>query len=177
MNLRPLLFSAVDVAAVFGSGKAIVIDHDKVQPFAQPDPVTLSEKAIMYAWHFPKEQGYYASQGSRHKWSAAVVWLDNPAFEKPKILAVSTIGVSGVYTITKNDQQRDPPFGDYINETSPMLAYLCGSTATRIGLAAARDQGEFQDLIMWDQLTQEARSGLSNADFAPPSSKKPSNQI
>ncbi|KAG6613081.1 necrosis inducing-like protein NPP1 type [Phytophthora cinnamomi] len=47
MNLRPLLFSAIAVAAVFGSGKGIVIDHDKVQPFAQPDPVTLSEKVAI----------------------------------------------------------------------------------------------------------------------------------
>ncbi|KAG6606646.1 necrosis inducing-like protein NPP1 type [Phytophthora cinnamomi] len=235
MNLHLLLISAVAVAAVFSSVGAIVIDHDKVQPFAQPNPVTLTERvaikykpslqildgchpypavnaagdtsgglkatgtasgdctgsplgsqvygrsgwykdmwAIMYAWYFPKEMGYYASKGNRHKWTAAVVWLDNPAFEKPKILAVSTIGDSGVYEIKKNGtpvcyrRYCDRPFGEYINETSPMLAYVRGPEATGIALTTVRGQGEFQDLIMWDQLTEEARSGLSNAAFAPP---------
>ncbi|KAJ8559089.1 hypothetical protein ON010_g8358 [Phytophthora cinnamomi] len=107
----------------------------------------------MYAWHFPNEQGYGVIKGYRHKWSAAVVWLDNPAFEKPKILAVSTIGASGVYEITENGT---PP--------------ECGrwSCDPPFALTTVRGQGEFQDLIMWDQLTEEVRSSLSTADFAPP---------
>ncbi|KAE9266667.1 hypothetical protein PF008_g31558 [Phytophthora fragariae] len=165
MNLRPLLVTAIAVAGVLGSMGGVTIDHDKVQPFAQPAPVTVSEKAavkfkpslqifdgchsypavnaagetsgglkgtgkpngdckgaplgsqvygraswhkdlwaIMYAWYFPKEQGS-SSKGKRHKWVSAVVWLDNPAIEKPKILAVSTIGVSGVYEIKKDGTQ------------------------------------------------------------------------
>ncbi|KAE8961935.1 hypothetical protein PR003_g31714 [Phytophthora rubi] len=236
MNLRSLLITAIAVAGAFGSAGGVSIDHDKVQPFAQPEPVTVSEKAavkfkpslqitagchsypavnaagetsgglkgtgkadgdcagsplgsqvygraawykdlwaIMYAWYFPKEKGYDLFQkGTRHKWTAAVVWLDNPALEKPKILAVSTIGVSGVYEITKNGppecRRRScaPPFGEYINETSPMLAYEQGDMASGLALTTARGKGEWQDLIMWEQLTDEARSGLTDADFAPP---------
>ncbi|KAE8998121.1 hypothetical protein PF005_g13660 [Phytophthora fragariae] len=197
MNLRSLLLvAAIAVAGVFDSVRGVIINHDKVQPFAQPAPVTVSEKAaikfkpslyiingchpypavnaagetsgglkasgkpngdckgsglgsqvygraawhkdlwaIMYAWYFPKEQG--RSKGKRHKWTAAVVWLDNPALENPTILAVSTIGVSGVYDIKKKNATQTcdrwgctAPFGEFINGTSPMLVYGMGDTAT-----------------------------------------------
>ncbi|GMF17095.1 unnamed protein product [Phytophthora fragariaefolia] len=231
--------ASIPVITVLTSVGAVSIDHDKVQPFPQPNPVTISEKAavkfkpsvdidgvchpypavnaagetnaglkpsgkptgdckgsslgsqvygragwhkdlwaIMYAWYFPKQtyEGIWSTTGTRHKWVAAVVWLDNPDFEKPKILAVSTIGVSGVYDIRKNDGTQicnyrgrcSPPFGEYINDTSPMLWYGQGDEATGLAMTTARGNGEFQDLIMWEQLTEEARTGLSNADFAPP---------
>ncbi|GMF57847.1 unnamed protein product [Phytophthora fragariaefolia] len=232
-----LHFLSIAIIAVVSSVGAVSIDHDKVQPFPQPEPITISQKAavkfkpsvyiawvchpypavnaagetsaglkpsgeltgdcegsslgsqvygrsgwykdhwaIMYAWYFPKQSYLYTSKGTRHKWTAAVVWLDNPAVEKPKILAVSTIGTSGVYEIKKNDGKKvcnrrgqcNPPFGKYINDTHPMLLYEQDVRATGLEMAMTRGKGEFQDLIMWDQMTEEARTGLSNADFAPP---------
>ncbi|KAG6614898.1 necrosis inducing-like protein NPP1 type [Phytophthora cinnamomi] len=163
MNLRQLLFTAI-VATVFGSVGSVRIDHDKVQPFAQPKPVTASEKAavkfkpsltivenchpypavnaagetsgglkptgkadgdckgsglgsqvygraawnnglwaIMYTWYFPKDQGSgdvgLVPRNERHKWISAVVWINNPAVENPKIIAVSTMGVNGTVRV------------------------------------------------------------------------------
>ncbi|KAE8988117.1 hypothetical protein PR002_g21861 [Phytophthora rubi] len=38
------------------------------------------------------------------------------------------------------------------------------NTATLLGLTTERF-GEFQDLVMWEQLTEAARGALSEADF------------
>ncbi|KAG6618985.1 necrosis inducing-like protein NPP1 type [Phytophthora cinnamomi] len=238
MNVHSLFFitiTAATLSVVVGDS----ISHDKVQPFAQPEPTTISEKAavkfkpslqivdgchpypavnaagetsgglkktgepdgdckgsplgsqvygrsvwfkdlwaIMYAWYFPKDM--YSSgvlitttKGHRHKWVSAVVWLDNPAVETPKILAVSTSDPNGGYRILKNAppacgrRSCNPPFTDYINGSSAMLAYgedynYDGSSVTT---TTARSKGELQDLIMWEQMTGEARNALSGTNF------------
>ncbi|KAE9035690.1 hypothetical protein PR003_g7612 [Phytophthora rubi] len=130
--------------------------------------------AIMYAWYFPKDMyyGVFSETGHRHNWASAVVWLDNPALEKPKILAVSTSQADGVYRIVKNGppvcgrRWCAPPFQDYINGTSPMLMYGLGiyEEGSRLDLTTTRF-GETQDLVMWEQLTEEARGALSETDF------------
>ncbi|EGZ18454.1 necrosis inducing-like protein NPP1 type, partial [Phytophthora sojae] len=213
------------------------IDHDKVQPFAQPEPVTVSEKtavkfkpslqivggchpypavnaagetsaglkgrgpkdgeckgsalgsqvygraiwykdlwAIVYGWYFPKDKGYGSilAKGQRHKWVSAVVWLDNPALETPKILAISTWNVEGGYDILKNEPPQcyryscDAKFAEYINMTTPMLSYeRCRPEPSYHTLrpTTARGTGELQDLVMWEQLSEEARIALGEADF------------
>lgn len=44
MGWRPLLVAAF---AAFASGEGGWIDHDKVQPFPQPEPITLAQKAAV----------------------------------------------------------------------------------------------------------------------------------
>ncbi|KAE8964928.1 hypothetical protein PR003_g27440 [Phytophthora rubi] len=105
----------------------------------------------MYAWYFPKDMPYsvFGLKGRRHNWVSAVVWLDNPAFEKPKILAVSTTIGNGEYHIEKDAPPAcgrwscPPPFADFINGKI----------------------GELQDLVMWEQLTEAARGALSETEF------------
>ncbi|KAG6618459.1 necrosis inducing-like protein NPP1 type [Phytophthora cinnamomi] len=131
----------------------------------------------MYAWYFPKDISFYGSFGStkgqRLQWASAVVWLDNPALETPKILAVSTAYPNGGYRILKNAPPAcgrwscDPPFTDYINGSSVMLAYgledyYDGSSVTTTTVGS---KGELQELIMWEQMTGEARNALSGTDF------------
>ncbi|KAE9032048.1 hypothetical protein PR003_g11300 [Phytophthora rubi] len=128
--------------------------------------------AIMYAWYFPKAAYYelYDAEGHRHNWASAVVWLDNPALEKPKILAVSAATTNGEYRIEKGGPPScgrwscNPPFTDYFNDSSAMLEYGTGSSAVTLTLTIARF-GELQDLVMWEQLTEEARGALSEDDF------------
>ncbi|EGZ04472.1 hypothetical protein PHYSODRAFT_423056, partial [Phytophthora sojae] len=213
------------------------IDHDKVQPFAQPEPVTVSEKtavkfkpslqidggchpypavnaagetsaglkgsgpddgkckgsglgsqvygraiwykdlwAIVYGWYFPKDKGFggILAKGQRHKWVSAVVWLDNPAVETPKILAISTWNLEGGYVILKNEPPEcsrhgcDPKFAEYINMTTPMLSYepyFQRDSFHTLRPTTARGTGELQDLVMWEQLSEEARIALGEADF------------
>ncbi|KAG2519483.1 hypothetical protein JM18_006919 [Phytophthora kernoviae] len=83
----------------------------------------------MYAWYFPKGfQGDFSSR--RHDWASAVVWIDNPALDAPKLLGVST---------STSDSN--------LIWNGPVL------------------DGGFQDLIMWEQLTDAARVALNTVDF------------
>ncbi|POM63833.1 Necrosis inducing-like protein NPP1 type [Phytophthora palmivora] len=212
MNLRYLLISVV-VAAITVQG--VKVNHDTVQPFREPEPATISEKAavkfkpqlhidsgchpypavnaegdtsaglkgsgppdgeckgsglgsqiygrsqwygdlwaIMYAWYFPKDK-------QRHEWMNVVVWLDNPAHEEPKVLSVAPACFGdGYFPYT-------PLASTGFNGTHPLIAY--------IKLAKINDGshtvdttytiGEFQDLIMWEQLTEKARAALQERNF------------
>ncbi|KAE8963988.1 hypothetical protein PR003_g30331 [Phytophthora rubi] len=234
MNLCSLLFTVIASATLtsVGAGR---INHDKVQPFPQPVPVTVSEKAavkfkpslqiisachpypavnaagktsgglqatgeydgdckgsslgsqvygraawhmdrwaIMYAWYFPKEMHFelYGEEGHRHYWGIAVVWLDNPAVDQPKILAVTTATADGPYDNKKDGPPScdhgscDPPFTDYFNDTRPMLKYGIGEYEETVTMVLTTEKlGELQDLIMWEQLTEEARDALSETNF------------
>lgn len=121
---------------------------------------------------FPKDSyGTFFRSGQRHKWASFIVWLDNPSLEKPKILAVSTSFQTGEYQILKNGppacgrRSCSPPFTDYINGTSAMLAYLDTFYGSILEMTTARTGGELQDLIMWEQLTEEAQIALNETDF------------
>eukprot|EP00644_Phytophthora_capsici_P010358 jgi/Phyca11/10570/fgenesh1_pm.PHYCAscaffold_51_\ len=234
------------------------IDHDKVQPFKQPDPVTVSEKAalkykpqlvigggcvsfpavnaagditgglkgtkstdgcteaplgsqaygrstwyqdkwaMMFAWYFPKNF-WGGGADSRHLWSNMVVWIDNPSLETPKILGVSlsqqTIDVPKLFYMFPLVNRQKVPYKK-VTAIKPMdfagmqaiktgrigrhrytYNYTGGSTtSTRVyngytdqsgwhGLDFVNADGEYQDLIMWNQLTDQARSALESADF------------
>ncbi|KAG7381538.1 hypothetical protein PHYBOEH_010878 [Phytophthora boehmeriae] len=209
----------VVIAAVVFTGGVVAINHDKVQPIVQPEPVTVSEKAavkfkpmlridggcvsfpainaagevteglkgtggtsgckvsllgsqvygrsawhgdvwaIMYAWYFPK--GFWADFPTRrHDWVNAIVWIDNPALENPKIVGLSASEGGSKYKVAA-------PAPKYAieNGTTPTF---CHSLALFLGapyMDFATRRGEFQDLIMWEQLTDEARTALETTDF------------
>uniref|UniRef100_H3G9C5 Necrosis inducing-like protein NPP1 type n=1 Tax=Phytophthora ramorum TaxID=164328 RepID=H3G9C5_PHYRM len=219
MNLRTLFVSAA--VATLCAVEAVSIGHDKVQPFAQPDPVTISEKtavrfkpilridngchsypavnaagetnaglkgtgrpsgdckgsslgsqvygrsvwhgdlwAIMYAWYFPKDMPILG-KGKRHDWANVVVWLDNPAHERPTIIGVSPSAYVTTYA------KYTPPPANRLTGLTSMISYLAddlnyGYHTLDMNWEAG---GEFQDLVMWEQLTDEARAALNDTDF------------
>ncbi|OWY98021.1 Necrosis inducing protein NPP1 [Phytophthora megakarya] len=232
------------------------INHDEVQPFAQPNPVTISEKAavkykpqlfihvgcesfpavnaageisgglkgtnaidgcekaplgsqtygrsawyqdkwaMVYAWYFPKNFGGEDAR-ERHNWASIVLWIDNPALETSKILGVSLSQQTRsrrVKFIPIGPGPKDPYLK--MTEMPPMAfvgtqridlspherwsrnyAYVGGSNvSTRfshaftekyswIDLTISWEDGTYHDLIMWEQLTNEAREALNSADF------------
>ncbi|EEY65046.1 NPP1-like protein [Phytophthora infestans T30-4] len=247
---------AILLALLF-STHATMIDHDKVQPFAQPNPVTISEKAavkfkpqlhiergcvsfpavnaageltgglkgtggtggctkaplgsqiygrsawyqdkwaMLFAWYFPK--GFSSSDHSiRHYWSSMVLWLDNPALDAPTFLGASLSQqlhkprkiLFGLYTAERKEpyskQTAIPPMG-FVGTQATVVGrvsrwrytynYSGGSNVStrisqtytnkgdRLALTFAFQNGEFQDLIMWDQMTDAARAALNSADF------------
>ncbi|GMF12889.1 unnamed protein product [Phytophthora lilii] len=190
-----------------------MINHDQVQPFAQPEPTTDSEKtaikykpqlhisdgchpypavqangsvsaglkwagwadgdckgsglgsqvysrsdwfrgkwAIMYAWYFSKgRQPIFFRLGHRHFWSYAIVWLDS---DKPHNSTILGVSVSFKWT------------------TSVKPKYVIDGTTIKFdsffdvfGYKFTEKSGEIQDLITWEQLTDKARTALSEADL------------
>ncbi|EEY58307.1 NPP1-like protein [Phytophthora infestans T30-4] len=209
--------------AALASIRAASIDHDKVQPFAQPQPITDVEKAavkfkpslavmsgchpypavnaagetsaglkgtgepdggcegselgsqvysrstwyegrwaIMYAWYFPKDiqNGGLAKKGIRHDWVNVVVWLNNPAVAAPTILATSASTYGTRYVISK-----PPKSSDIIDGITAKLRYDEEGGEEWHTIFQFYGEGEFQDLIQWDQLTDAAREALQNTDF------------
>ncbi|OWZ08291.1 hypothetical protein PHMEG_00019192 [Phytophthora megakarya] len=196
------------------------IDHDKVEPLPQPEPVTVAEKAavkfkpqlrtspkacvsfpavnaagevtgglkgtngndacesaplgsqiygragwyedkwaMMFSWYFPKRFARDLPQG-RHDWKNVVVWIDNPDFETPKILAVSLS-----HSRTSYKKERDIYERNFVSNspTSLRIEYILLHLDPAF-LGTGDSDGQYQDLIMWEQLTDPARGALNDAN-------------
>ncbi|CEG42318.1 NLP-like protein [Plasmopara halstedii] len=115
--------------------------------------------AMLYTWYLPMalDSTAWFVDGHRHFWLWVVIWTDSPDPDDSTILAASMSG-----------------FGDEIKKYAPLKSkYLIHdktlkvkSTESRIrkkhGLELTKRVGEFQDLITWEQLSDEARAALSN---------------
>ncbi|ETP32922.1 hypothetical protein F442_18457 [Phytophthora nicotianae P10297] len=213
MKLHALVF----LVFTLGHVKAGWIDHDQVQPFAQPEPITISEKvavkfkpqlhitngchpypavnaagdtggglkptgapsgsckgsgygsqvygrstwfngvwAIMYSWYFPKDSPS-SSLGHRHDWENVVIWINNPDVPNPVILAICPSAHGGY-------SRYAPPDADTIDGTSAKVNYESHWPINH-ATDTTSEGGDFQDLIMWDQLTDAARTALQDTDF------------
>ncbi|KAG7395914.1 hypothetical protein PHYBOEH_003039 [Phytophthora boehmeriae] len=202
--------------------EAAIINHDQVQAFPQPEPVTESEKAainfkpsiwirtgchpypvvnaagdvgaglkgsgkmsgkckgsglgsqvygraawhndlwaIMYSWYFPKDMPYdLFRKGRRHDWVHVVVWIDNPASANPRLIGVST------RTYYEKYLKYTPPAPVSLNGTHARVFYFQSTSTDDFHSVDISDQpGEFQGLIMWEQLTDAARTALTDTAF------------
>ncbi|OWZ18185.1 Necrosis inducing protein NPP1 [Phytophthora megakarya] len=114
----------------------------------------------MYAWYFPKGFELISENlsGHRHLWRFAIVWLDDPAVDNPKILGVSVQSGTGY-------EKRTPPKSKYLDESSVKIDSYKSVWNIKAALRLTEKEGESQDLIMWDQLTDEAREALNSDVF------------
>ncbi|EGZ08266.1 necrosis inducing-like protein NPP1 type [Phytophthora sojae] len=194
MNLRAFLAAAA-ASLVMVEAEIKWIDHDQVQSFPQPEPVTDFEKfavkykpqlhisngchpypavqadvysrsdwyrgkwTIMYAWYFPKGRACKDDfkTGHRHFWEDVVVWVDNPNPDNSTLLGVPMYAGHRHIKVVPVDEKylkdgKTVKFGSY----KSLGAQVVGLT---------EDYGEIQDLITWEQLTVEARTALSEANF------------
>ncbi|OWY98938.1 hypothetical protein PHMEG_00030159 [Phytophthora megakarya] len=128
----------------------------------------------MYAWYFPKGFSWMGFPNRRHDWQSVVVWIDNPALESPKI-----VGASMSYSDTKYSsvtkmwpsnfagyQSRQVRYGR--SYRSEVVAYGSNTTlrfihSSSVDMDFSFWDGEFQDLIIWEQLTDAARGALSDS--------------
>lgn len=86
-----------------------------------------------------------------------MVWIDNPTNANPKILAVSASAHGGY-------SHYYPPASDNLNGNAALIDYYAVVLIDH-RLRITTETGETQDLIMWDQLTDAARTALENTDF------------
>ncbi|KAE8898635.1 hypothetical protein PF007_g22526 [Phytophthora fragariae] len=115
----------------------------------------------MYAWYFPKGRQYiykYKS-GHRHYWSYAIVWTDNPNPDNSTILGVSMSAGVGF-------RKASPPKSKFmIDGTTVKFDSYRSFWGSKQGVRLTTKSGDTQDLITWEQLTDEAWTALSDADF------------
>ncbi|KAG7395653.1 hypothetical protein PHYBOEH_003372 [Phytophthora boehmeriae] len=112
----------------------------------------------MYAWYFPK--GFWIDiPVRRHDWKNVIVWIDNPAVEAPKILGISTYHGS--------DYGKIAPVSDAgtVDGSTPKFFVRVPPFLSDTYIISTTTAGDFQDLIMWDQLTDAARAALNTTDF------------
>ncbi|KAG3246888.1 hypothetical protein PI124_g8416 [Phytophthora idaei] len=168
------------------------INHDQVQPFPEQEPTTDSEKsAVKYKPQLHVSDGchpYPAVQangeisgglkwsgkpdgdcadgasllesGHRHLWSFVIVWTDNPNPDNSTILGVSTSPLSVNY------EMKAPIELKYIvNGTTLKLDFYKDTPNGKSSIKLTEKPGRTQNLITWEQLTNEARDALSEFDF------------
>ncbi|GMF29007.1 unnamed protein product [Phytophthora fragariaefolia] len=112
--------------------------------------------AIMYSWYFPKDSPS-TGLGHRHDWEHVVVWINNPDVENPTILAASPSAHSGYSFYV-------PPSTDSVDGNSVKVNYESHWPINH-ALDTTSKSGEFQNLIMWDQLSDAARLALNTTGF------------
>lgn len=117
--------------------------------------------AIMYAWYFPRERvPNPVFWGGRHEWEFAVVWLDSLE-EDAELLSVT---VTTAIPLVKRYKSYTPPDSDVMDGSSIKIEYLV-HVSVRHYLKATTKAGEFQDLVMWDDMPEEARVALNSVKF------------
>ncbi|KAE9293336.1 hypothetical protein PF001_g18308 [Phytophthora fragariae] len=148
MNLYALLLAAV-ASLVAVHAEVTYIDHDQVQPFPEPKPTTDSEKcAVKYKPQFLVSYGChpYPAVQADGAVSAGLKRFGPPDGECTK----PTLG-SQVYS--RSDWYKD--------KWAIMYAWYLPKGKFN----SSEQAGETQALITWEQLTDEARDALSNANF------------
>ncbi|POM58114.1 Necrosis inducing-like protein NPP1 type [Phytophthora palmivora] len=109
----------------------------------------------MYAWYFPK--GFWDKSALwRHEWSSAVLWIDNPAVENPKVLAISLSKSNSKYN-------KEEP-ANLVNNAAPILVRSLPAFSNAKLEVTLDTNAQSQDLIMWEQLTDAARTALNDED-------------
>ncbi|KAG7383337.1 hypothetical protein PHYBOEH_009957 [Phytophthora boehmeriae] len=122
--------------------------------------------AIMYSWYFPKDvpKGWFKGDGRRHDWVNVVVWIDNPALERPTVIGASPSTGGDSYARLKPPEKVYCVNGmtcEFTYGRDPYNGYHTIGTNWLGG-------GLSQDLIMWEQLTDAARATLNVTDFGAP---------
>ncbi|KAG6945941.1 hypothetical protein JG688_00016295 [Phytophthora aleatoria] len=112
--------------------------------------------AIMYSWYFPKDSPS-SRMGHRHDWEHAIVFIDNPDVPDAQILACSVSSHDGY-----KKYNPCPPW--VIDGTSLKVRYKHDWPLNH-DLDITGDGGSSQDLIMWDQMTNDARRALNSVSF------------
>nr|AGC56252.1 NPP1-like protein [Plasmopara viticola] len=108
--------------------------------------------AIMYSWYFPKDMPS-TDFGHRHDWEHVIVWIEKPVVENVKILAVTPSAHDGY-------SKQVPPNPGHLNGLAAKINYE-SKWPINHALEPTGLGGEKQDLILWEQLSSNARHALN----------------
>ncbi|GMF28999.1 unnamed protein product [Phytophthora lilii] len=176
---------AVLIAVASFTGSATSIDHDKVEPIPQPQAATVSEKiAIKFkpgfdgCASFPAVNAAGETSGGLKGTNGADeckvsflgsqvygragwyqdVWAIMHSCTATEIFVTAYMG----YRVLGPRNNRSYEFG---SDTSMRIQH---STQTLFGsafLEFSSSDGEYQELIMWEQMTDEVRAALVDSNF------------
>nr|A0A7M2BSW8.1 RecName: Full=NLP effector protein 5; AltName: Full=Nep1-like protein 5; Flags: Precursor [Plasmopara viticola]QOT13798.1 NEP1-like protein 5 [Plasmopara viticola] len=108
---------------------------------------------IMYAWYFPRDRMITPVYiGHRNAWEHAIVYVD-VAKDDPQLLAVAARGMWSYRTY-------NPPRSDYLDDEKSFKLQYKWIGISHHYLKGTKNPGEFQDLIMWDNMTVKARHNI-----------------
>lgn len=112
--------------------------------------------AIMYAWYFPRDR--VLSGGRRHSWEHAIVWVEKSAADDGEIASVTTTSRANEYSTFT------PPDADMVDDSSIKLVYDSKGLLKHY-LNVTTEAGDFQDLVLWGDLTDAAQVALNTYDW------------
>ncbi|OWZ00902.1 Necrosis inducing protein NPP1 [Phytophthora megakarya] len=120
--------------------------------------------AIIYTWYFPRGRELVSSMelrafGHRHNFEYVIVWLDKLSLNSSKILGVSTFSYGLWYS------SHVPLEAKYLEGSSVKIEYHSNFLAASTEVRVTTKEGEYQDLITWNQLPDAARNALANNDW------------
>ncbi|KAI9917533.1 hypothetical protein PsorP6_013290 [Peronosclerospora sorghi] len=95
--------------------------------------------------------------GHRHDWECVVVYINNPDVPNPEILGCSASSHGGF-------KKYSPCPSDVVDGYSVQIEYK-HSWPMNHALDITGHKGGFQDLIMWEQMTDLARRALNDTNF------------
>uniref|UniRef100_H3GAX4 Necrosis inducing-like protein NPP1 type n=1 Tax=Phytophthora ramorum TaxID=164328 RepID=H3GAX4_PHYRM len=112
--------------------------------------------AILYSWYFPRDRK--GTFGHRHSWEHIIVWIERTSSTKGALSSVSASTSDGKYfTIT-------PPDTDMVwDKTSVKIQYKAKTFSHYVNVST--ESGDFQDLVMWEDMSSAARTALNLNDF------------
>ncbi|CAI5718105.1 unnamed protein product [Peronospora destructor] len=114
---------------------------------------------IMFAWYFPRDFLIPTTfVVHRHSWKHIFVWLSSLS-DDAQLLSVTGPSKGffySAYSLPKNDQMD----GNHVK-----LRYASWLLQTLHYLKPTRKAGTYQDLIMWQNMTDAAREALERTNF------------
>ncbi|OWZ15062.1 Necrosis inducing protein NPP1 [Phytophthora megakarya] len=126
--------------------------------------------AIVYAWYFPRGREPVSAMGlwpfgHRHNFDSVIVWLDKLSLNNSEILGVSTFSFNFVYGFYNKYTNHVPLDAKYLSGSSVKIEYHNNLVLASTEVRVTTKEGEYQDLITWDQLPDAARDALANTDW------------
>uniref|UniRef100_A0AAV1VM77 Uncharacterized protein n=1 Tax=Peronospora matthiolae TaxID=2874970 RepID=A0AAV1VM77_9STRA len=110
---------------------------------------------IVYAWFFPKDS-VRGTVGHRYDWEWATIWLNDLDDDESEILGVTTMGREGPKRT--DELKSENRVGDTVR-----LDYR--DHGDRHYIALSGNDGGFQPLILWNQMTKASRCALNTVKW------------
>ena len=139
-----------------GSESGNCTAQDKQQVYTRSKQVNADTYAIMYAYYFPKDNGYLIpSIGHRHDWEHVVVFITNLNESNEELVGAAYSAHGGVSSTRSPSKTGDQIY----------IAYGYHGSFTHSFEEGSDGANNKHILISWDNLPSESKTTLNNQSF------------